>query len=96
MNDLVTRLFESDAASALTNEAARYIEKLEKALNVANEGLFEAEDKFNVAHYNHPADRGLEHKDSLAAQHAREDRHMLFVWSEKMHEFREEVQNILK
>lgn len=32
MSDLVERLFESDAASALTNEAAREIERLHMAL----------------------------------------------------------------
>lgn len=30
MDDLVTRLFDSDVASALTNEAAREIERLKK------------------------------------------------------------------
>lgn len=39
MSDIVERLFDSDEAAALTNEAARYIERLERENAELRDGL---------------------------------------------------------
>lgn len=54
MNDLVTRLFESDAASALTNEAGRYIETQARALQEARQLLKDLDLGRSIHNARHP------------------------------------------
>lgn len=98
MKDLATRLFEGDSANALTNEAARRIETLTKALKDAEAALAEAQDKLWVSHCNHPGDSYIpaEKKGSLWAEHARQDKDMLVKWADAAGVARMNIANALK
>ena len=66
---------------------------LREALKEAEQALFEAEDKFWVAHCNHPAPRP--EKQGLAADHQRLDKAFLAEMSFKMKAARQRVKDAL-
>lgn len=79
----------------MTTENPATVEELREALQFAIGALFEAEDKFWVAHCNHPGDAGIEYKDSLMAIHRREDREMLAKWSDAASKAKDELCKVL-
>ena len=74
---------------------AATIEELREALQFAVRELHEAQDKFWVSHCNHPGDSGQKNKESLWAEHARQDKQMLVLWSDRAGESASEIREIL-
>lgn len=79
----------------MTTENPATIEELREALQFAIQELFEAGDKMNVAHHNHPSDYGYQNKDTLGAQHRREDKEYLAHWSDRAFNAAEEIRKVL-
>lgn len=71
------------------------IEELREALQFAVQELREAEDKFWVSHCNHPGDAGIENKDSLFAEHRRQDKDRLEGWSKRAGNAANEIRTVL-
>lgn len=71
------------------------VEELREALQFAIAELFEAEDKLWVSHCNHPGDFGIENKDSLWAEHRRQDRDRLAGWADRAKNAANEIRKVL-
>lgn len=79
----------------MATENPATIEELREALQFAIQELFEAGDKMKVSHYNHPGDYGYQNKDTLGAQHRREDRELLALWSDRAFNAADEIRKVL-
>lgn len=79
----------------MTTENPATVEELREALQFAIKELFEAGDKMNVIHHNHPSDYGFKNKQTLAAQHQREDKEHLAHWSDRAFNAAEEIKKVL-
>lgn len=71
------------------------IEELREALQFAAQELAEAADKFWVSHCNHPGDVFIKNKDSLFAEHARQDRERLVDWCDRAMNARNQIREVL-
>lgn len=79
----------------MTTENPATISELREALQFAVQELAEAADKLWVSHCNHPGDFGVERKDSLMAEHRREDRDRLAIWSDRAFKAGDEIRKVL-
>lgn len=79
----------------MTTENPATIAELREALQFAVQELDEASDKLWISHCNHPGDFGIENKQSLSAQHRREDRDRLAIWAERATKAKASIKAVL-
>lgn len=79
----------------MTTENPATIAELREALQFAIQELDEASDKLWISHCNHPGDYGYQNKDSLGAQHRREDRDRLAIWSDRAAKAKMSIKEVL-